>query len=123
MLSCSKLLTSPQGLVLTARHCRWLEHDPQELLSSVHTCIAECLQTTEAEHGALRVKAVGITNQRETTLVWDRSSLKALHNAIVWPDSRTAAVCQAVQQEVGAAVSPMLAACVRRSLACTAWHR
>ena len=88
---------------------RWLEHDPQELLSTVRTCIQKALQATEDEHGQLVVKAVGLTNQRETTIVWDRKSRKALYNAIVWPDSRNAAICSRIQKEVGAAVRPICA--------------
>ena len=52
--------------------------------------------------GEVRVVAIGITNQRETALVWDRYTGHPLHNAIVWHDSRTAAVCRNVTTDLGA---------------------
>jgi glycerol kinase len=66
----------------------WVEHDANEILSTQ-------LQTArEALHGALgEVVALGITNQRETTIVWDRATGTPIHNAIVWQDRRTAAFC------------------------------
>jgi glycerol kinase len=66
----------------------WVEHDANEILSTQ-------LQTArEALHGALgEVVALGITNQRETTVVWERATGKPIHNAIVWQDRRTAAFC------------------------------
>lgn len=59
---------------------RWTEHEPMEIMDSVHTCIAETLK----QAGDVEVVAIGITNQRETTLVWDRVTGKPLYNAIVW---------------------------------------
>ena len=87
-----------------AKMCRWLEHDPQELLTTVKTCISKALDATEKQHGKLSVKAVGLTNQRETTIVWDRKTKQALHNAIVWPDSRNSAICTRIQEQVGGPV-------------------
>ena len=85
---------------------RWLEHDPQELLATVRTCITKALEATQEACGQLCVKAVGLTNQRETTIVWDRITKAALHNAIVWPDSRNSAICSRIQEQVGSRVSP-----------------
>jgi glycerol kinase len=69
----------------------WVEHDPRDIWSSQAGVAAEVL--TKASVGAADVAAVGITNQRETTLVWDRFTGKPIYNAIVWQDRRTAGVC------------------------------
>lgn len=69
---------------------RWHEHDPEELISSVETCISIATEKfIQMGHNIQDIKAVGITNQRETTLVWDRETGEPLHNAICWPDTRT----------------------------------
>jgi glycerol kinase len=69
----------------------WVEHDPRDIWSSQAGVAAEVL--TKASVGAADVAAIGITNQRETTIVWDRFTGKPIHNAIVWQDRRTAGVC------------------------------
>jgi glycerol kinase len=69
----------------------WVEHDPRDIWSSQAGVAAEVL--TKAGVGAADVAAIGITNQRETTLVWDRFTGKPIHNAIVWQDRRTASIC------------------------------
>ncbi|XP_020903631.2 glycerol kinase isoform X1 [Exaiptasia diaphana] len=68
----------------------WVEQDPKALLSSVYKCMEQTLQSCkELKINPADIKAVGITNQRETTVVWDRLSGEPLHNAIVWLDTRT----------------------------------
>ncbi len=75
----------------------WVEHDPEDLWS---TTIATCRTAiARAGAGAARIAAIGITNQRETTIVWDRASGRAVHNAIVWQDRRTAATCARLRDE------------------------
>lgn len=69
----------------------WVEHDPRDIWSSQAGVAAEVL--TKASVGAADVAGIGITNQRETTLVWDRFTGKPIHNAIVWQDRRTAGIC------------------------------
>ena len=69
----------------------WVEHDPAELWQSTLAVAREALAGAEAEGG--EVLALGITNQRETTIVWDRETGVPVHNAIVWQDRRTAAHC------------------------------
>lgn len=69
----------------------WVEHDPEEIWDSVIWSIKTALK--KAGIGAKDVAAIGITNQRETTLIWDRATGKAIHNAIVWQDRRTSAYC------------------------------
>jgi glycerol kinase len=69
----------------------WVEHDPRDIWSSQVGVAAEAL--TKAGAAATDVAAIGITNQRETTIVWDRATGEPVCNAIVWQDRRTAAIC------------------------------
>jgi len=69
----------------------WVEHDPREIWSSQAGVAAEAL--TRAGLSATDVDAIGITNQRETTIVWDRATGAPVYNAIVWQDRRTAGIC------------------------------
>ena len=70
----------------------WVEHDPQEIWqSTLQVCRAAI---TEAEATSGKVACIGITNQRETTLLWERETGKTIGNAIVWQDRRTAESCQ-----------------------------
>jgi glycerol kinase len=74
----------------------WVEHDPADLWA---TTAATCREAIErAGIASADIAAIGITNQRETTLVWDRKTGKALGNAIVWQDRRTADRCQALRE-------------------------
>src|SRR5579863_9198085 len=75
----------------------WVEHDPTEILASQLSCAVEVLGKAGAR--PRDVAAIGITNQRETTLVWDRATGKPIHNAIVWQDRRTAAFCQQLKAQ------------------------
>ncbi len=82
----------------------WVEHDPTEILTSQLTCAVEALARAGAR--PRDVAAIGITNQRETVVVWERDSGKAIHPAIVWQDRRTAAQCEALEKSgVGEEVS------------------
>ena len=69
----------------------WVEHDPGEIWSTQAGVAAEAL--TRANVRAADVAAIGITNQRETTVVWDRATGESIYNAIVWQDRRTAGIC------------------------------
>lgn len=75
----------------------WVEHSLEEIWASVEKTIARGLR--DAGISGRDVAAVGITNQRETTCVWDRKSGKSLHPAIVWQDRRTADICQRLKAE------------------------
>ncbi|WP_323760371.1 glycerol kinase GlpK [Maricaulis sp.] len=75
----------------------WVEHDPDVIWATVRATAREALAT--AEKGGWRAEAIGITNQRETTLVWDRATGEAIHNAIVWQDRRTAERCATLRAE------------------------
>src|SRR6266850_6237887 len=74
----------------------WVEHDPLEIWSAAQAAAQDALRAAEATPGDVR--AVGITNQRETLVVWDRRTLEPLAPAIVWQDRRTAAVCDRLRQ-------------------------
>ena len=69
----------------------WVEHDPMEILDSQLRAIADCLAAHQVKPG--EVAAIGITNQRETAIIWDKTTGKPIYNAIVWQCRRTAAIC------------------------------
>ena len=66
----------------------WVEHDPEEIWTSQLAVARSAMR--KAQVNASDIAAIGITNQRETTVVWDRDSGRPIHNAIVWQDRRTA---------------------------------
>ncbi|MEL7297509.1 MAG: FGGY family carbohydrate kinase, partial [Pseudomonadota bacterium] len=74
----------------------WVEHDATEIWDSVVAVCREALD--KAQLTAKDIAAIGITNQRETTVVWDRTTGKPIANAIVWQDRRTAATCRELQK-------------------------
>ncbi|HSV71745.1 MAG TPA: glycerol kinase GlpK [Methylibium sp.] len=74
----------------------WVEHDPEELWSSQLATAREAL--ARAGLGAQDIAAIGITNQRETTVVWERASGRPIANAIVWQDRRTEPLCAALRE-------------------------
>ena len=69
----------------------WVEHDPEAIMASVSTAVAEAIIAADID--PTNIAGIGITNQRETTVVWDRATGKAIYNAIVWQCRRTAEVC------------------------------
>jgi glycerol kinase len=88
----------------------WVEHDPEEIWASV---VATCREAIAAAKGP--IAAIGITNQRETAVLWERASGRPVHNAIVWQDRRTAPLCEewrgagfedAVAQRTGLVIDP-----------------
>lgn len=94
-----------------------VEHDPEEIWQSVVATARAALE--QAGIGAAQVVAIGITNQRETTLLWDRATGLPLHRAIVWQDRRTAPACdalraggheEAVRQKTGLLLDPYFSA-------------
>ena len=76
-------------------HSGWVEHNPEEIwrstLECCHSAIAQVSATPD------QITAIGITNQRETTIVWDRQTGKPIYNAVVWQDRRTAEACQTLK--------------------------
>lgn len=94
----------------------WVEHDPEEIWSAT---LKVCREVIEKVGGASNIAAIGITNQRETTIVWDRKTGAPVHRAIVWQDRRTAATTdtlraagneEAVQKTTGLLLDPYFSA-------------
>jgi glycerol kinase len=75
----------------------WVEHDPEEIAASQIEVALEVLAKARVE--TREVAAIGITNQRETAIVWDRATGKPIHNAIVWQDRRTASFCRQLKAQ------------------------
>ena len=95
----------------------WVEHDVEEIWSSTLQVCREALKNAQLD--AADIAAIGITNQRETTVVWDRATGKAIHKAIVWQDRRTAETCVSlkargheleVQSKTGLLIDPYFSA-------------
>ncbi|MGR4068504.1 glycerol kinase GlpK [Billgrantia sp. C5P2] len=80
----------------------WIEHDPQDIWDTV---LATCREVVQESGVALdAIAGIGITNQRETTLLWERATGRPLYNAIVWQDRRTADLCQQMRDQGGSAL-------------------
>jgi glycerol kinase len=75
----------------------WVEHDPEEIWTSQISVAVEALGRVDVRPSD--VTAIGITNQRETTMVWDRETGKPVYNAIVWQDRRTAQFCDELKAQ------------------------
>lgn len=75
----------------------WVEHDPHEIWSSQASVIAEAIASIDIN--GLNIAGIGITNQRETTIVWDKETEEPVYNAIVWQDRRTSAFCDSLKAE------------------------
>jgi glycerol kinase len=75
----------------------WVEHDPEEIWSSVLWAVKTALR--KAALDAADIAALGITNQRETVVIWDRATGRPIHNAIVWQDRRTAPLCARLKKQ------------------------
>ncbi len=75
----------------------WVEHGPEAIWTSQLDCAKRALESANIK--ARDIAAIGITNQRETTIVWDRTTGKAIHNAIVWQCRRTAPMCEKLKKE------------------------
>jgi len=96
----NRVIAFDRGLNIAAKKYRefpqyfpksgWVEHDPMDILACVHKLLKEIMDDAKIK---LHVAAIGITNQRETTVLWDRKTGKPIYNAIVWQDRRTAEIC------------------------------
>lgn len=98
-------------------HSGWVEHDAEEIWQTTKNVLQEILAQTQVNPE--EISGLGITNQRETTIIWDKKTGKPLHNAIVWQDRRTAAYChelvqaskeKLIQQKTGLLVDPYFSA-------------
>ncbi len=77
----------------------WVEHDPEEIRRNTRRVIGDCV--ARADIGTEDIAALGITNQRETTVIWDRETGEPVYNAIVWQDTRTGEFCEQLDAEHG----------------------
>ena len=75
----------------------WVEHDPEDIWATVTSTVRGAID--RAGLTAADISAIGITNQRETTLVWDKTTGEAIHRAIVWQDRRTAELCSRLKAD------------------------
>jgi len=75
----------------------WVEHDPEEIWSSVVASVKAALEKAGRQAG--EIAAIGITNQRETVVIWDRATGRPIHPAIVWQDRRTAPLCARLKKQ------------------------
>ena len=75
----------------------WVEHDPMEIWRTQLATAREALSVAGLDAGA--IAGVGITNQRETTVIWERASGRPIHNAIVWQDRRTEPICRRLRDD------------------------
>ena len=73
----------------------WVEHDAEEIWQAALVCCREAAKGVAAKD----IASIGITNQRETTVLWDRAAHKPVHNAIVWQDRRTAEHCRVLKEQ------------------------
>ena len=76
----------------------WVEHNAQEIWGSILAVIATCL--SEADVKPEQIAGIGITNQRETAVVWDKTTGKPIYNAIVWQSRQTAEICDELKEKV-----------------------
>ncbi|MYL60952.1 glycerol kinase GlpK, partial [Virgibacillus halodenitrificans] len=79
------------------QHPGWVEHDANEIWNSVLACIAEALR--KADIGPEQIAGIGITNQRETTVVWDKDTGKPVYKAIVWQSRQTEEICRELREK------------------------
>ncbi len=77
----------------------WVEHDPEEIWMKTCAVIKRTLETTGIKPD--EINSIGITNQRETTIVWDRKTGKPFYNALVWQDTRTARLVEEYSRRIG----------------------
>lgn len=78
-------------------HSGWVEHDPQEILDSQLSTFQNLIKNNNISLDT--IAGIGITNQRETTVVWNKFTGKAIYNAIVWQDKRTASICEDLKEK------------------------
>ncbi len=88
----------------------WVEHDPQEIIDRTRSVIERCQISLNRRFREWEIVGVGVTNQRETTVAWNRRTGKPLYNAIVWQDTRTKDICdklpaKLIREKTGLAVS------------------
>ncbi|NVL42662.1 glycerol kinase GlpK, partial [Pseudomonas syringae pv. actinidiae] len=75
----------------------WVEHDPMEIFATQTACMTKALAQADLHHD--QIAAIGITNQRETTVIWERNTGRPIYNAIVWQCRRSTEICQQLKRD------------------------
>lgn len=92
----SKVASAQKEFTQFYPHNGWVEHDPEEIWKTTVETTKSALHQAHVQ--GVRVVGIGITNQRETTILWNRETGKPIYNAIVWQDRRTAAFCNSIKE-------------------------
>ncbi|MEP1229745.1 MAG: glycerol kinase GlpK [Litorimonas sp.] len=92
------LFTAQEEFAQIYPHDGWVEHNPEDIWDTTLSTLKQAYDFAKAK--AYNIAAIGITNQRETTLVWERKTGKCLYNAIVWQDRRTAQTCRELSKKM-----------------------
>ena len=94
----AKIISSAQHEITQIYpHAGWVEQDPMDIYASQYAALTECIAKSDVSPD--EIAAVGITNQRETTIVWDKTTGKPICNAIVWQCRRTSDICEALEKD------------------------
>ena len=88
----NKVITAQQEFSQIYPHPGWVEHDPMEIYATQYASMIECIAKSGIDPE--EIAGIGITNQRETTVVWEKATGKPIYNAIVWQCRRTSAICE-----------------------------
>ena len=92
----NKVITAQQEFNQIYPHPGWVEHDPMEIYATQYASMIECIAKSGID--PLEIAGIGITNQRETTIVWEKATGKPIYNAIVWQCRRTSAICDEIEK-------------------------
>ena len=93
----NKVITAQQEFNQIYPHPGWVEHDPMEIYATQYASMIECVAKSGIDPE--EIAGIGITNQRETTIVWEKATGKPVYNAIVWQCRRTSEICEALEKE------------------------
>ena len=92
----NKVITAQQEFNQIYPHPGWVEHDPMEIYATQYASMIECVAKSGID--PLEIAGIGITNQRETTVVWEKATGKPVYNAIVWQCRRTSEICEELEK-------------------------
>ena len=92
----NKVITAQQEFNQIYPHPGWVEHDPMEIYATQYASMIECIAKSGID--PLEIAGIGITNQRATTIVWEKATGKPIYNAIVWQCRRTSAICDEIEK-------------------------
>lgn len=93
----NQICSAQQEFAQIYPHPGWVEHDPEQIWQTTLLTVQQAVE--QAKQQGYRPISCGITNQRETTIIWDRSTGQPIYNAIVWQDRRTASICDDLKQQ------------------------